>query len=82
MNDIVFAPEFRPWELEDAIPRLRVELALYKNNQAARLMDALHKASFRGGQYIRYLKTALYRRVHSKQFFCPTAFFTNEIIAF
>ncbi|XP_022670288.1 cytochrome b-c1 complex subunit 2, mitochondrial-like [Varroa jacobsoni] len=49
MNDIVFAPEFRPWELEDAIPRLRVELALYKNNQAARLMDALHKASFRGG---------------------------------
>ncbi|OQR78536.1 cytochrome b-c1 complex subunit 2 [Tropilaelaps mercedesae] len=49
LNDVVFAPEFRPWELEDALPRLRTELSLFQNNQGARLMDALHKASFRGG---------------------------------
>lgn len=49
LNDTVFAPEFRPWELDDATPRLRREVAAFKNNQGAQLMEALHKASFRGG---------------------------------
>lgn len=49
LNDTVFAPEFRPWELEDAMPRLRRDIAAFRGNQSAQLMDALHKAAFRGG---------------------------------
>lgn len=45
----MFCPDFRPWELEDAVPRLKTELALFNQNQSAKLMDALHAASFRGG---------------------------------
>lgn len=49
LNEAVFSPEYRFWELDDALPRLRREVAAYQQNQGALLMEALHKASFRGG---------------------------------
>jgi len=49
LNDTVFAPEFRAWELEDAVPRLKREVATFQHNQSAQLMEALHRVAFRGG---------------------------------
>ncbi|XP_013786630.1 cytochrome b-c1 complex subunit 2, mitochondrial-like [Limulus polyphemus] len=40
---------FKPWELGDFAPRMKVDLALFKDQPQAVLMEALHHAAFIGG---------------------------------
>ncbi|XP_003742765.1 cytochrome b-c1 complex subunit 2, mitochondrial [Galendromus occidentalis] len=49
LNDVVFAPTFKHWQIDDIMPKLNRELAVFQQNQGALLMEALHQASFRGG---------------------------------
>ena len=50
LTDTVFAPTFKHWQLDDIEPKLKREVAAFQHNQGALLMEALHQASFRGGE--------------------------------
>ncbi|GIX86356.1 cytochrome b-c1 complex subunit 2, mitochondrial [Caerostris darwini] len=49
LADVVTNPAFKSWDVEEASSMLPIDLALYQNKPEAVLMEALHKASFRGG---------------------------------
>lgn len=47
--DSVSRPEFRPWELDDNLYRLKLDLERYDIDAQSQLADLLHRAAFRGG---------------------------------
>lgn len=49
LADTVTRPAFKPWELEDFAYRTGIDLERLKQNPQAQLLEALHKAAFRGG---------------------------------
>ena len=49
LSDIVTRPAFKQWELEDLQYRFKTELDRLKLDPQAQLIEALHKAAFRGG---------------------------------
>ncbi|KFM77787.1 Cytochrome b-c1 complex subunit 2, mitochondrial, partial [Stegodyphus mimosarum] len=49
LADIVTRQVFKPWEVNDALPRMHVDLAVYQSNPEAFLLENLHKAAFRSG---------------------------------
>jgi len=49
LADVSTNQAFKPWEVEDSSYRIQLDLALFENNPAAVVMEALHKAAFRGG---------------------------------
>lgn len=49
LADIITNPAFKPWELQEASERLPIDLALHKKQPESVLLEALHKAAFRGG---------------------------------
>lgn len=48
LGEIAAAGPFKHWELEDAEERLKFDLDVYASSPNARLLDAVHKAAFRG----------------------------------
>lgn len=48
-EEVAFQPAFKHWEVDDVAPHLHRELALFRQNREAVLMEALHAAAFRGG---------------------------------
>ncbi|XP_064478600.1 cytochrome b-c1 complex subunit 2, mitochondrial-like [Ornithodoros turicata] len=48
-TDVVFFPAFKPWEVSDTANHVKIDLAIFRQNQEAVLMEALHQAAFRGG---------------------------------
>ncbi|KAL1480261.1 hypothetical protein MTO96_051180 [Rhipicephalus appendiculatus] len=48
-HEAALLPAFKHWEVDDAAPQLRRELALFRQNREAVLMEAVHAAAFRGG---------------------------------
>ncbi|CAN7939667.1 unnamed protein product, partial [Ixodes hexagonus] len=48
-TEVAFCPVFKHWEVDDAAPAMKRDLAIFKQNQEAVLMEALHAAAFRGG---------------------------------
>jgi len=57
LTDAVSNQAFKPWELKDSLPRMKVELAMM--SPATRAMELLHLAAFRTG-----LGNALYSGSH------------------
>jgi len=55
LSDTVMAPAFKPWEISDNLYRQKTDLALLNETPQLLLMEALHKAAFRGG-----LRNSLY----------------------
>uniref|UniRef100_A0A023GKA4 Putative ubiquinol cytochrome c reductase subunit qcr2 n=1 Tax=Amblyomma triste TaxID=251400 RepID=A0A023GKA4_AMBTT len=49
VSEVAFLPAFKHWEVGDAAPHLYKELAVFRQNHEAVLMEALHAAAFRGG---------------------------------
>lgn len=49
LGEIVSKPELRHWEIHDAHPRLVFDLDVYDEMPEKRLVDLIHKASFRSG---------------------------------
>ncbi|GFR33216.1 mitochondrial-processing peptidase subunit alpha, partial [Trichonephila clavata] len=49
LADIVTNPAFKPWELKEASEILPLDLALHQKQPESVLLEALHKAAFRGG---------------------------------
>ncbi|GFU48133.1 cytochrome b-c1 complex subunit 2, mitochondrial [Trichonephila clavipes] len=49
LADIITNPAFKPWELKEASEILSLDLALHQNQPESVLLEALHKAAFRGG---------------------------------
>ena len=49
VRDVVCRPRFFPWELEDAAPALKLDLAMLASNHQAQLVEAIHKAAYRDG---------------------------------
>uniref|UniRef100_A0A131XKY1 Putative cytochrome b-c1 complex subunit 2 mitochondrial-like protein n=1 Tax=Hyalomma excavatum TaxID=257692 RepID=A0A131XKY1_9ACAR len=48
-QEAAFLPAFKHWEVDDVAPHLHLELALFRQNREAVLMEAVHQAAFRGG---------------------------------
>ncbi|KAH6943413.1 hypothetical protein HPB50_021345 [Hyalomma asiaticum] len=48
-QEVAFLPAFKHWEVDDVAPHLHLELALFRQNREAVLMEAVHQAAFRGG---------------------------------
>ncbi|KAM7295845.1 cytochrome b-c1 complex subunit 2, mitochondrial [Ixodes scapularis] len=48
-TEVALCPAFKHWEVDDAAPTMKLDLAIYRQNQEAVLMEALHAAAFRGG---------------------------------
>lgn len=48
-TDVAFFPAFKPWEVSDSAHHMKRDLAIFRQNQEAVLMEALHQAAFRGG---------------------------------
>lgn len=46
-SQVASGPSFKPWELDDAKTRVKLDLDVYNRSLDARLMDALHKAVYR-----------------------------------
>lgn len=55
--DSISRPAFKPWELEDNLYRLKLDLERYELDPQAQLADLLHRAAYRGG-----LSNSLYCR--------------------
>lgn len=49
LAEVCTKPAFKRWEVNDSTYRIKLDLALLDTNIEAVLMEALHKASFRGG---------------------------------
>uniref|UniRef100_A0A6M2CVL3 Putative ubiquinol--cytochrome c reductase synganglion overexpressed n=1 Tax=Rhipicephalus microplus TaxID=6941 RepID=A0A6M2CVL3_RHIMP len=49
VHEAAFLPAFKHWEVDDVAPHLHKELALFRQNREAVLMEAVHAAAFRGG---------------------------------
>lgn len=47
--DSIARPEFKPWELEDHLYRLKLDTERYELDAQSQLADCLHRAAFRGG---------------------------------
>ena len=49
LADVTTNQAFKPWEVNDSTYNMELDLAFLENNPEAILMEALHKAAFRGG---------------------------------
>lgn len=59
-------PSFFTWELQQAKQRLKLDYSLFQQDPQARLMEALHKAAYRGG-----LEHSLYCEEHKLGWHSP-----------
>lgn len=48
-GEIISRPQFRHWEIDEARPRLNFDLDVYDESPELRLVDLIHRASFRNG---------------------------------
>ncbi|XP_077489722.1 ubiquinol-cytochrome c reductase core protein 2 [Amblyomma americanum] len=48
-SEVAFLPAFKHWEVGDVAPHLYKDLAIFRQNREAVLVEALHAAAFRGG---------------------------------
>uniref|UniRef100_L7MAQ1 Putative cytochrome b-c1 complex subunit 2 mitochondrial n=1 Tax=Rhipicephalus pulchellus TaxID=72859 RepID=L7MAQ1_RHIPC len=73
VQEAAFLPAFKHWEVDDAAPQLHRELALFRQNREAVLMEAVHAAAFRGGLanslYINDFLVGRYNNEKLAQFF-------------
>lgn len=49
LTEVISKPAFKHWELNDFLPRMKVDIAKFANNPDAVLVESMHKAAFRGG---------------------------------
>jgi ubiquinol-cytochrome c reductase core subunit 2 len=49
LGDTITRPAFKPWELTDFAFRTQIDLERLKQNPQAQLLEAVHRAAFRGG---------------------------------
>ncbi|XP_028395380.1 cytochrome b-c1 complex subunit 2, mitochondrial-like [Dendronephthya gigantea] len=49
LSNVVAAPEFRQWELEDIVENIELDLAMAKTNPQIGLIEELHRVAYRNG---------------------------------
>lgn len=49
LTEVVAHPAFKHWEVSDYLPRMKLDIAMLKENPESVLLESLHKAAFRGG---------------------------------